>query len=303
VPVSSTLCSCGAKRVTVEDLAIRTFTRREIHITHALDGLDEANRIGDLSNILKTIATGGADTRRRLYTTSTMETKPYQARLWMTMNTGDPREETVASRMLIFDAAKPEGKAPYRATHHLEWSAEKRNALWTELVGRLAIAMQTLKIAEKRGKADAKVTHRMSDFFVFLTALAEGEASPNDAPGYALPELVRVAMEATESRQQTAVSDALEIVDVLARAPCSLNGKRMNAKEWGVALEQFAGEHDGVRRSLRKKNWVAWQFKANERLLEERFGMTKQIDSHRKLTFFSFSKLSGNPAYFEDPEG
>jgi len=192
-------CSLLPNGVTVGDLASRTFIRREIHITYALDGLDEANRIGDLSNILKTIATGGADTRRRLYTTSTMETKPYQARLWMTMNTGDPREETVASRMLIFDAAKPEGKAPYRATHHLEWSAEKRNALWTELVGRLAIAMQTLKIAEKRGKADAKVTHRMSDFFVFLTALAEGEASPNDAPGYALPELVRVAMEATES--------------------------------------------------------------------------------------------------------
>jgi len=31
--------------------------------------------------------------------------------------------------------------------------------------------------------------------------------------------------------------------------------------------------------------------------------MTKQIDSHRKLTFFSFSKLSGNPVYLEEPEG
>ena len=276
---------------------------KDLAISMPFIGLDEANRIGDLSNILKTIATGGADTRRRLYTTSTMETKPYQARLWMTMNTGDPREETVASRMLIFDAAKPEGKAPYRATIHLEWSAEKRNALWTELVGRLAMAMQRLKIAEERGKADAKVTHRMSDFFVFLTALAEGEATPNELPQYHLPTRVKKAMEATESRQQTAISDALEIVDVLTRASHTLNGQMMTAKEWGAALEKFTGEHDEVRRSLRKKNWVAWTFKANERLLEERFGMTKQIDSHRKLTFFSFSKLSGNPAYVEEPEG
>ncbi len=76
--------------------------------------LDEANNLKRLMNILKTLATGGMDTRRELYTTCSMRHTPYQARIWMTANTASLTNETISARMMIIDAGERTETEPSR---------------------------------------------------------------------------------------------------------------------------------------------------------------------------------------------
>lgn len=246
--------------------------------------LDEANKLRGLSNILKVIATGGKDTRRVLYTTSTMQEKEYQSRLWLTMNTGDPNEETVASRMLIIDVALRQESDPYRATFYLEWTKELRDQLWTELVGRLACAMRELEQADEDGQGDLPISHRMADFLVFGLTLAKQEGSEAE---------FRHALSSLSSRQETAVNDSIEIVDLLEKVPQTLyGGKELSAKDWGRVLLLLVGYEDHeLRRKLASKNVVAWWFKSNENLLTSRYGMRVRRDTHLKVTLYSFERL------------
>lgn len=263
---------------------------KDICINYPFVGLDEANRLKGLSDILKVIATGGTDSRRVLYTTSTMQERPYQARLWMTMNTGDPHEETVSSRMLIIDAAP---RSDYRATIYLGWSAGKRNEIWTELVMRLQAAMSAIAEAERSGEANITVNHRMSDFFVFLKTLSLAE--------FGYEERINQAMLATASRQGTAVADAMELTDLLAKMSTDHNDKWKTAKEWGEILSDLADPSDReLRKKCRSKNSISYWFRGNERLLTERFGLRRDIDKHKHVTKFMFTKFTERPIWLKD---
>ena len=265
-------------------------TLKDICISYPFVGLDEANRLKGLSDILKVIATGGTDSRRVLYTTSTMQEKPYQARLWMTMNTGDPHEESVSGRMLIIDAA---ARSDYKATIYLRWSREYRNEIWTELVMRLLGAMSAIAEAERSGEANITVNHRMSDFFVFLKTLSLAE--------YGYEERINQAMLATASRQGTAVADAMELTDLLAKMSTDHNNKWKTAKEWGEILSDLADPSDReLRKKCRSKNSISYWFRGNERLLTERFGLRRDIDKHKHVTKFMFTKFTERPIWLKD---
>ncbi len=253
-------------------------------INYPFIGLDEANRLKELSNILKVIATGGTDTRRVLYTTSTMQESPYQARMWLTMNTGDPAEESVANRMLIVDAAAREEKNPYRATYYLNWTDELRNTIWTELVSRLYSAMKELKMADETGRGNLTVSHRMSDYFVFGLSMAMVEGTEA---------AFRTSMVRLEGRQENSVVDSCEIIDLIAKVPASYNNRSMTAKEWGGIFANIAGYDDSVlRRQISNKNAVARYFKGNIKLLEKRFGLVAKKDRHLNTTYYTFTKLT-----------
>ena len=113
--------------------------------------LDEANNMRKMDNAIKAIATGAEDRRRELYTTVNMRLTPYQARTWMTVNTGS-LNETVSSRMMIVDAAERTEEEPYRAEHYLRLSGKERDPIWTEIVGRLASVMRSLAAADAAGE-------------------------------------------------------------------------------------------------------------------------------------------------------
>jgi hypothetical protein len=255
---------------------------KDICINYPFVGLDEANRLRGLSDILKVVATGGTDSRRVLYTTSSMQERPYQARLWMTMNTGDPHEETVSSRMLIIDAAP---RDDYKATIYLRWGADYRNEIWTELVMRLFGAMGVIAGAERSGRANITVNHRMSDFFVFLKTLGM-------ADGY--EDRINQTMASTAIRQTTAVNDAMELMDLLGKVSVDYNNQWKTAKEWGTILSKLTGSDDRkLREKCQSKNSISYWFRGNERTLGETFGLQHTQDKHKKVTFFRFTKFTG----------
>jgi hypothetical protein len=254
--------------------------------------LDEANNIRKLIDILKTIATGGMDTRRELYTTANMRNTPYQARIWMTSNTASLSNESISNRVMIIDAGARTEENPYRSEFYLDWDEATRNYIWSELIGRLTAAMLDLANADKTGQGDLSVSHRMSSFFVFGLALAK--ASPRGGNGM-LEEQYLGAMKAMEARQRGASLEGNEIVDLLEKVDAAHNGKLRPARDWVGVLENLVpmGHHELLQKVCRA-NWVAYQFSANEQLLTERFGMTKhkgQTPETKNTLCYRFTKF------------
>lgn len=261
--------------------------------------LDEANNIRKLIDILKTIATGGMDTRRELYTTANVRNTPYQARIWMTSNTASLSNESISNRLMIIDAGARTEENPYRSEFYLDWNEATRNDIWSELIGRLTAAMLDLANADKAGQGDLSVSHRMSSFFVFGLALAK--ASPRDGDGM-LEEQYLGAMKAMGARQRGASLEGNEIVELLEMVDAVHNGKFLPAREWVGVLQRLVpmGHHELLQKVCRT-GWVAYQLAANEQLLTDRFGMTKQrgqstetknILSYRFTKFGQFSTKS-----------
>ena len=245
--------------------------------------LDEANSVKKLMDLLKTIATGGMDTRRELYTTARMRHTPYQARIWLTANTASLTNETISSRMMIIDAAARTEQEPYRSEHYLEWTPEDRNRIWTELVGRLAKAMAELAQADAKGEGDLSVSNRMSSFFVFGRALARQEGWEDRFLG---------AMEAMGKRQEASASEGNDIVDLVKTLPASYADTPRLASEWAGILSNLVPFNNvELRRNCSRTGWVAWQFNANAHILTKECGMVKHADKHKNTTRYAFTKL------------
>jgi hypothetical protein len=88
---------------------------RNLLINRPFVVVDEANNLSKLENLMRMAVTGGEDMRRKLYTTDTMQAKPFQARLWMTANTDSLTNEANASRQIIIDAGAREEEKPYQS--------------------------------------------------------------------------------------------------------------------------------------------------------------------------------------------
>jgi hypothetical protein len=268
--------------------------------------LDEANKLRALQNILKAIVTGSSDKRRELYTTATQRESKYVSRIWMTANTVDIANETVSSRMLIFDAGKRTEENPYRSTFHInrEWdNGGLRNVIWTELVGRLAQAMRSLTRMDEQG-SDYRVSHRMSDLFVFGMTLAKAEN---------MEQRMKEAMDALEARSKSGTAQTLDIVTLIQSLPRSYNvgtdaaGKAKGmrpANEWAKILP---GVVPDVNRELKQKAastwWVAGQFQRNEHTLVETVGMVKSsmLDKSKNKTFvYGFTGCAGDEPTMPD---
>ncbi|HUV69690.1 MAG TPA: hypothetical protein VMW15_08515, partial [Terracidiphilus sp.] len=210
--------------------------------------LDEANNVKKLTNLLKAVGTGAMDSRRELYTTAKMRYTPYQARIWMTANTASLTNETISSRMLIIDAAPRTEAEPFRSEHYLEWTQEKRNEIWTELIGRLAMAMHSLQEADKVGEGDLCVSHRMSSFWVLGRAIARQE-------GY--EDRLLNAMQQMTLRQQGASVEGSELIDLIKMLPRSYAGKPLTAGGWAKLLSVVVPERNReLLAKVSRKNWV-----------------------------------------------
>jgi hypothetical protein len=233
--------------------------------------LDEANQVKKLTNALKTIATGAIDTRRELYTTAQVRHTPYQARIWMTANSDSLTNETITARLMIIDAGARTEAEPYCSEHYLVWSDKKRNAIWTELIGRLAASMRALTLADAKGEGNLHVSHRMSSFFVFGRALARECGVEEQLMG---------AMGAMATRQTNASAQDNEILSLINALPASYNsldGSNMRtAAEWAGIFAQVVPEGN---RELRDKAsrpaWVRWQFMNNIKLLTDLCGLVE----------------------------
>lgn len=137
--------------------------------------------------------------------------------------------------MMIIDAAQRTELEPYRSEHYLEWPSELRNAIWTELVGRLRTVMMELAQANAAGEGDLAVSHRMSSFFVFGRTLARQEG---------WEDRFLTAMQAMENRQMGASAEDSEIAHLILKLPAYnieyKDGKMVglrSAEEWAQLLE------------------------------------------------------------------
>lgn len=254
--------------------------------------LDEANNLKRLMNILKTLATGGMDTRRELYTTCSMRHTPYQARIWMTANTASLTNETISARMMIIDAGERTETEPYRSEHYLIWSNERRNELWTELVARLSRAMVELRDADEAGQGDLTSAHRMSSFFVFGRTLARQEGWEKE---------FLAAMQAMDARQKVTSSEGNDILDLVEMLPASYANTPRKASDWAAILSALVREPNvELKRAVARTAYVAHQFTANQHMLTMKCGMFTKVDKKRHTTYYGFKNLNGHGTFVDE---
>jgi hypothetical protein len=258
--------------------------------------LDEANNMKKMDNAIKAIATGAEDRRRELYTTVNMRVTPYQARTWMTVNTGS-LNETVSSRMMILDAAERTEVEPYRAEHYLRLSKKERDDIWTEIVGRLTSVMRSLAAADAAGEGDISVSHRMSSFFVMVRTVARREGWEED---------FLEAMNAMGERQTGAAAESNDIAYVISRLGLSYNLKSVNGKmegyrtaeEWAELLPYAVpAANVELSRKCARPGWVRYQFKSNQHVLEKVCGMqisSTTTSSKNRIKLYGFTKCAGH---------
>ena len=93
----------------------------------------------------------------------------------------------------------------------------------------------------------------------------------------------------------------MELTDLLAKMSTDHNDKWKTAKEWGEILSDLADPSDReLRKKCRSKNSISYWFRGNERLLTERFGLRRDIDKHKHVTKFMFTKFTERPIWLKD---
>lgn len=284
---------------------------RNLLINRPFVVVDEANNLSKLENLMRMAVTGGEDTRRKLYTTDTMQTKPFQARLWMTANTDSLTNEANASRQIIIDAGARDEDKPYRSTRFVFGNfGEVRNAIWTELVGRLTAAVSEIQQADSDGTGDFKVSSRLSDFFVIghtLAAAAKLETEMTEAES------------ALKERQERMADEGNEFLYLMRTLPISYNARVLpsqNGHEPTLSGSRTLGEWQTIihahvtdsNRELKSKAarlaWVRYQFQHNEHMLREKLGMVRgetRNNYGKKVATYAFTGFEG-PASATLPE-
>lgn len=276
---------------------------RNLLINRPFVVVDEANNLSKLENLMRMAVTGGEDTRRKLYTTDTMQTKPFQARLWMTANTDSLTNEANASRQIIIDAGAREEEQPYRSTRFVFGNfGDARNAVWTELVGRLAAAVREIRAADVAGTGDRKVASRLSDFFVVGHTLAAAAG---------LQEEMESAEVALRERQERMADEGNEFLYLMRHLPVSYNaaivpnqndgeptlaGARTLA-EWQAIIHTHVPDSN---RELKSKAarlaWVRYQVQHNEHTLTKELGMIRGETRNgygKKVATYAFTGFQG----------
>ncbi|PYX75929.1 MAG: hypothetical protein DMG72_06285, partial [Acidobacteria bacterium] len=249
--------------------------------------LDEANNERKLIDSMKAIATGSVDRRRELYTTATERVTPYQARIWMTANTASLDNETITKRMVIIDAGIRTEAEPYRADFHVRQEEMRlRDAIWTELVGKLSSTMMALGVMDERGESDLHVANRMSGFYVFGRTIARFEKWEDK---------FLAAMEAMERRQMSASAEANEIVQLVNKLPVSYNG--LKGDQWAAILPNLVPDVNiELKRKAARVGWVRHQFTANRHVLEDQCGIIVEAvwgANRNRTNVYKFTKLAG----------
>jgi hypothetical protein len=276
---------------------------RNLLINRPFVVIDEANNLSKLEKLMRMAVTGGEDTRRKLYTTDTMQTKPFQARLWMTANTDSLTNEANASRQIIIDAGARDEEQPYRSTRFVFGNFDEvRNTIWTELVGRLAATLREIRQADLAGTGDRKVASRLSDFFVVGHTLAAAAG---------LQKEMENAETALKERQERMADESNEFVYLMRHLPISYNAKAVPAQNGGEPTLAGArtlsdwqsiihGHVADSNRELKSKAarlaWVRYQFQHNEHTLTKELGMIRgetRNNYGKKVATYAFNGFEG----------
>jgi hypothetical protein len=276
---------------------------RNLLINRPFVVVDEANNLTKLENLMRMAVTGGKDMRRKLYTTDTLQTKPFQARLWMTANTDSLTNEANASRQIIIDAGAREEEKPYRSTRFVFGNfAEVRNDMWTELVGRLGAAVSEIQQADQAGAGDLSVASRLSDFFVLGHTLATAAG---------LEEEMNLAERALRERQDRMADEGNEFLYVMRHVSISYNAATVPGQDGGeptlVGVRTLAEWQSIIHahvpdsnRELKSKAarlaWVRYQFQHNEHTLTKELGMVRgetRNNYGKKVATYAFTGFEG----------
>ena len=197
---------------------------------------------------------------------------------------------------MIIDAGQRREEEPYRSEHYIKWTEAERNAIWTELIGRLTNAMRELAIADAQGEGDLSVSHRMSSFFVFGRTLARQEG---------WEERFLTAMRAMEERQIGASAEDSEIAHLILRLPASYNvvttGEKITgmrtAEEWAGILGQVVPDATvELVRKVAREGWVRYMFQANAKVLAVECGMvvgSTLTNKKNRIKTYGFTKCAG----------
>ena len=214
--------------------------------------LDEANSLRPLTNLIKSVVTGGEFKRRVLYTTDTERTYPIDCSLMLPANFDSATDAALVARCLKIDMGNPgEDGEGWRGDFHVrqEWRREGvRQRCWEDLVLRCAAIMRYLKAAAEKGEDDIRVPHRMSGFWSFAVAIAKQEGAETER-------LVLGALEAITAEQRRSLNTFDDLLPLLqdwikrgdmvpmkgVPAEPSVRGVRFSAAELGAKLMGIFG--------------------------------------------------------------
>lgn len=271
-------------------------------VTRGFLALDESNLTKEHEELLNTITTGGKDERRELYTTDKMRRKPFQARVAMTGNVSETKQESTSSRVLAVDVAKSNLAEPYRSDADVAEDLKRhRNAIWTEIVTRCKNILMRLDMAEKTGRI-THVGHRMSGFTLWYLNTAKQEG---------WEDLARSDIEAVAVRQRRQVTEAnddfLSVIESFQQV-CG-DGMWRTSAIWAKTLTAFVNENDReLRSAVARTRYVQFKFKALETTLRVKYGMETRDDKHNNRREYSFkpnastdgtSNSQGTPSIFD----
>ena len=174
--------------------------------------LDEANSLRPLTNLIKSVVTGGEFKRRVLYTTDTERTYPIDCSLMLPANFDSATDAALVARCLKIDMGNPgEDGEGWRGDFHVrqEWKREAvRQQCWEDLVLRCAAIMRYLKAAAVKGEDDIRVQHRMSGFWSFAVAIAKQEGTETER-------VVLGALDAITAEQRRSLNTFDDILPLL----------------------------------------------------------------------------------------
>jgi hypothetical protein len=213
--------------------------------------LDEANSLRPLTNLIKSVVTGGEFKKRILYTTDAEKTYPIDCSLMLPANFDSATDAALVARCLKIDMGNPgEDGEGWRGDFHVrqEWRYEGvRQRCWEDLVLRCAAIMRYLKAAVDKGEDDIRVQHRMSGFWSFAVAIAKQEGAETER-------MILGALEAITAEQRRSLNTFDDILPLLqswisdsdkpsmpgVHAEPSVRGKHFSASEiGGILLGKF----------------------------------------------------------------
>ena len=251
----------------------RSLAERMISVPYAcFDEWDSNNQ--EVERKLKSLSTSPWEKRRELYTTYDQVTLECEAEVMLSTNANPARKTATSQRLLLFDvAARQEGKRE-KSFKSLGMELqplfmERRDEIWTELVGMLANVFRTY------WRMDIQATHfRMADFGSFFESVAIEEGWGIEA-GDMLSEMqdrqISLALD------KSLVANLLQ--EMLSAAPLT-QGQFYTAKKWAAMLGQYIAENDNEAKNKLTPSYLGHVLSINEELFKEGFRMQKEENPH-----------------------
>jgi hypothetical protein len=229
-------------------------------------------------SLLAIAATGGAATKRELYSTNKQVEYRMQANLWLSAITSPFKGDEMANRIVPFHTCK---RDTYIAASEIkEKFMAHRDEMMTEVVARLQHILRALE-ATKGERIEVK--HRMADFVAFVLRVAGHEGWRKDA------DYMFECMASDQEDYATEDDAVLETItswlahneSAIGRwhTPSQLDQEwRQQASTCGTAIPWEEGNTKAL----------GWYVRGNMNILRKRLGLQVQRDKHSKANVYSF---------------